>query len=63
MIQVACLRVVIPVSAISLRLVVTLAQTFLEKSGDIVGNSLKLLITIGLCCLETPGYVPSDERH
>lgn len=61
--EVACLRVGVSVAAISLRLVVSLAQTFLEECGDVVGDTQKLLIAICLCSLETTGYVPPDEGH
>lgn len=60
---IAVLGIVVAFAAIALCLVVSLAETLLEEGRDIVGNPLELLIALGLCGLETTGYVAANEGH
>lgn len=60
---IAVLGVVVALAAIALCLVVSLAETFLEEGGDVVGDPLEFFIALCLCGFETTGYMAANKGH
>jgi hypothetical protein len=54
---------VLAITQLTMGLVVALAEVFLEEGGDAIGYTVKLLVALSLCDLETTGDMSPDEWH
>jgi hypothetical protein len=61
--NISWLGILVAFTTISLRFMVTFAQTLLKEGGDVMGYPLEFLITLRLCSLETAGYMAPNKWH
>jgi hypothetical protein len=61
--NISLLGILVAFTTISLRFMVTFAQTLLKEGGDVISYSLEFLITLCLCSLETTGYMAPNKWH